>query len=595
MSTEALGLLRTAADEARRHDRPDLVERLENERARLTNGAWNVLVAGEFKSGKSAFVNALLGVEVCGADPVDFTQVPTFVRYGEAPGATLLYDDEAVPSKPVPIRAASRFACTGTDGEGRRLRAVEVTLPRALLRDGLVLIDTPGLGGGFSAAQAAATMRAMSMADAVVMVSDAAQEYTAADIALLRRACGLTKNILGVLAKIDLYPQWTRIRDLNVGHLARAGLDIALVPVSSVLREYAIDEEDRAVNAESGFADVARRLRETMHAGREARSGGRTAAALRTSLGQVAEVLETEYEALSRPDEQAATRRRLDEATARADRLHALGARWSNVINDRFTELKAHVERDLRGRVLLLEEESTAKIRTGNPARDWPDIVEWLYERTNEELTEAHATMLAEVGDIDREVAEIFRHDATAISTLAGDGPPAAGDALKLAPFGRRDAGRLEIGMQAARGWSLSSSVVTTVLVATLHPGLLVVLPITLALGSVFAWRAVRTYKAQRLEQARSEALHLVGKYLRQAQSDATWSATSILRHARTGMRDFYQDRADELRTTAYRERAALERAQAPASADRAGETAQDLRRVRQLLRATESLLGPAS
>ena len=40
------------------------------EAARLASGPWHVLIAGEFKKGKSALVNALLGVPVCSADPV---------------------------------------------------------------------------------------------------------------------------------------------------------------------------------------------------------------------------------------------------------------------------------------------------------------------------------------------------------------------------------------------------------------------------------------------------------------------------------------------------------------------------------------------
>jgi GTP-binding protein EngB required for normal cell division len=581
MADATVTLLEDSIAEARRQGRDDLVRRLTAERDQLTAGTWNVLVAGEFKAGKSAFVNALLGVEICGADPVDFTQVPTFVRYGPRPRATLLPS-----SAEVPVRAAARYARTGLDPHGERLTAVEVELPRALLREGLVLIDTPGLGGGFAGAQAAATMRAMSMADAVIVVCDASQEYTAADVELLTRAAELGPQLLAVLTKTDFYPEWPRIRDLNLGHLRDAGLDLDILPVSSLLRECAIDDGDRALNAESGFPDVVRRLRRTMRTGRAGRSAGRAAAAARSSLSQVADMLATEQAALvpagaGPPAERPAPPR-------------VPGNRWLNLVNDRFDDIRAHVEQDLQQRTQALEEEVTERVRTADPAKEWGEILPWVYERTNDELTQVHASMLDKLRDVDREIAELFALETTDVTTFTrGAGPPGAGDAFKLGTPGKREAGRLEIGMQAARGWSLSSSVVTTVLVATLHPGLLVVLPITVALGSAFAWKAVRGYKSQRLEQARNEALRMVASYLHHARSEAARSAASILRHSRSGMRDFYQDRAEELQTTAMLERAALQRG--PGDPHRATESARELERVRALLRTAEQLLGPAA
>src|SRR5207248_3048024 len=125
----------------------------------VTSGAWHVLVAGEFKKGKSALVNALLGVPVCGTDAVSFTAVPTIIRYGAAPAAEIVLDSGQ--RRRIDPAQAAHYATEGAVGEEARLEAVEVELPRELLRGGLVLIDTPGIGGGFAAAAAASTMRAM--------------------------------------------------------------------------------------------------------------------------------------------------------------------------------------------------------------------------------------------------------------------------------------------------------------------------------------------------------------------------------------------------------------------------------------------------
>src|SRR5205814_383597 len=105
-------------------------------------------------------------------------------------------------------------------------------------------------------------------------------------------------------------------------------------------------------------------------------------------------------------------------------------------------------------------------------------------------------------------VGRLFDGEVAMIGHLTGGAVqrPTAGDAFRLDQLSVRNPGKLELGMHAARGWSLSSSVITTLVVATLHPGFLVVLPITAALGTVFAVKAVHGFKTARIEAARRVA-----------------------------------------------------------------------------------------
>jgi hypothetical protein len=205
--------------------------------------------------------------------------------------------------------------------------------------------------------------------------------------------------------------------------------------------------------------------------------------------------------------------------------------------------------------------------------------------------------MLALIDEIGEEVATLFEDEAADIgqATAGVQQPPTAGDGFRLEQLRTRSPGRLELGMHAARGWSLSSSVVTTLLVTTLHPGLLVVLPITAVLGTVFAIKAVRGVKTARLEAARNEALRSVIGYLNQARVDANRAAVHILRNSRSHIRDYYLDRANELVATAQAERAAALRAadvDAHGARRRVAETATDLARVASLLDAADQAVG---
>ena len=69
------------------------------------------------------------------------------------------------------------------------------------------------------------------MADAVIFVSDASQEFTGPEIEFLQTARRMCPNVVCVLTKIDFYPAWRKIRDLNVEHLKRAGSVRAAVRV----------------------------------------------------------------------------------------------------------------------------------------------------------------------------------------------------------------------------------------------------------------------------------------------------------------------------------------------------------------------------
>lgn len=586
MNEEILQLLDAAIAETRRLGRADLAGRLASQRDQVTSGAWHVLVAGEFKKGKSALVDALLGVPVCGADAAAFTSVPTIIRYGTEAGAEIVLDSGQ--RRRVDVRAAGRYAVSGTAEGDIPLQAVEVALPRELLRDGLVLVDTPGIGGGFAAAQAAATMRAMSLADCVLIVSDASQEYTAAEVEFLRRAEEICPHLLCLLTKTDFYPEWQKILEINRGHLRRAGLKVEILPVSAALREEAVQSGDQALNGESGFPALVARLRGQLAVQRTERSAGPAADAVRSCMRQVAGTLSAEHEALTRPEQRTAAIARADRVQERARTLVAPSSRWLNVVNDRFADLQSTVEEDLQARIRKLDTEAAQRIRTGDPHRQWAEFVPWLYERTNDELTDCHRHLLALVDDIATEVAGLFADDAADLGRIAGGvSPPTAGEGFALQKLTVGGTGKLELAMHAARGWSLSSSVITTMLVATLHPGLLVILPITAALGSVFGVKAVHGFKTARLEQGRNEALRSVANYLNQARVDANRAALNILRHARSQLRDYYLDRANELAATADATQRAV-RADVGTSRQRASETANDLARVRSLLTAAE-------
>jgi hypothetical protein len=272
LGTQALLLLDRAVAQVERLGRHDLADHLRRERRRIVEPTCQVLVVGEFKKGKSALVNALLDATLCAVDAHVATAVPTVVRYGPTLSATVLLrtDDAAAadsgptPVKRLPIALAEVQTAATERGEATsqgRIQSVEIEVQRDLLRSGLVLIDTPGMFGGLTAAHAATTLRALAMADAVIFVSDAGQEYSAPELELLQQVAASCPTVICALTKTDFYQEWRRILELDRAHLRRAGIEYEVLPLAAPLRHHALRTADPDLDAESGYPALSEYLR----------------------------------------------------------------------------------------------------------------------------------------------------------------------------------------------------------------------------------------------------------------------------------------------------------------------------------------------
>ena len=124
-------------------------------------------------------------------------------------------------TRPSPRPSPSTNSAVGcrsaaTPGNEKRVERVEITAPSAILRQGLALVDTPGMGG-LGAGHAAATLSFLPFADGLILASDASAELSAPEVEFLQRAVELCPTVLFAQTKTDLYPAWERIVDINQG------------------------------------------------------------------------------------------------------------------------------------------------------------------------------------------------------------------------------------------------------------------------------------------------------------------------------------------------------------------------------------------
>ena len=216
---------------AKSEQRADLVNDLEPAINRFELGLFRLVVMGEIKKGKSSFVNALLGeadLFPVSSDVANSTVIKAL--YGPEKKVKVFFlPDVDTDRRPEPKEIqASDLPAYGTE-EGnknntKRVDFIGIELPHPLLRDGLVIIDTPGVGGLFRAHRDI-TWRYAPNADAICFVLDSTESVISQDeIAFLKElTTKVTRKIFFVQTKIDAadVEQWQGWEKRNKQHLAK--------------------------------------------------------------------------------------------------------------------------------------------------------------------------------------------------------------------------------------------------------------------------------------------------------------------------------------------------------------------------------------
>jgi hypothetical protein len=561
----ALSVVDLATRASTAYDRSDLAKRLAQAKKRLLEPSFHVFVVGEYKQGKSTLVNTLLNTSICPVDDDIATSAPTAVRYGEEPRAAVLFrppDEGATPAAsgvdeaPEPIReqipvdqVAAYVSEASNPANQRRVHAVEVSLPVKLLADGLVLVDTPGVGG-LGSAHSATTMAALPMADAVLLASDASQEFTAPELEFLQTARRMCPNVLCVLTKIDFYPAWRTIRDLNTGHLARHGIEAPLLCVSSALRLAALrNDGGEELDEESGFSELVRYLQNDIVANAE-KLTVRTAA---NDVVSVATLLTSQFETERRALEATEAQTTVDDLTQlqeKAARLKSIQSKWQQALADGISDLTADLDHDLRGRVRQITKEADDAIDASDPAETWDEFEPWLRRRAAAEVVQTYAFLHSRANELTLRVADYFEEDGEGLTVRPDIMDPTrmvsqidAKTDIDTKTMGRGEA--LLSGMRGGYGGVLMFGMLGSMLA-----GISLLNPATAAVGFFMGRKAVKQEKERQLTMRRNQAKSAHRKYTDEVNFVVMKDARDTLRRVQRQLRDFYSTRAQELQKT---------------------------------------------
>lgn len=575
---------------ARAAGRDDLVGRLEKVAVRVRDPRHRIVVTGLRGQGKSRFVNALLGLDVCRVGDDTTTVLPLQLSYGPQPLAHLVLADPGADEsrEQIPIADIGTVDHRAPAARGRRIVRIEVELPNQLLSDGVVLIDTPGIGGHGSTC-AAGILGMAAAADAVLVLSDASTELTEPELTFVRQLRELCPTLAVLLTKTDLYPHWQQVMAADRAHLAH--LDVTLLPVSAQLRAHALRLRDAQLGQESGFGALFGFLRDRVVARDQAATRRAVARELSSAAEHLALALGSELVALRDPALGTTAVTELQAARAAAADLQRRTATWQQTLTDGITDLVGDIDHDLRERLREAARTGQEWIDEHDPGRHWAAVAEWLTDTVdtalgdNLLLTHRRAELLAE--RIAAHFAEVGAVELPEVRDLDDDRELAGSGSLAELEPDIGFTGKVLVGMRGSYGGVLMVGLATT------FAGMAMLNPISLGAGLIVGGKAYRDDKSARLARRRAEANAEVRRYLDDVAFQAGKDTKDRLHRIHRALRDHFAGVAERtLRSIDDSLRAAQEAA-TMAAAQRAERTAvleRQLHAVAELRRYADSV-----
>ncbi len=217
-------------------------------KARIAKSGFNLVVAGEFKRGKSSVVNALLGAEVLPVGVVPLTSVATLLTWGAQPAAQVLFQSGERRSIP-PQELGEYVTEKGNPRNEKGVVEAWLAYPSDWLKSGVRLVDTPGIGSVYQH-NTDETYRFLPKADAVLFLLSVDQPVSRMEYDFLKRVREYAGKIFFLLNKTDLLDKddLEESVEFSSGVVAEAmGRAVPVFPISARLALEAQTANDAAL------------------------------------------------------------------------------------------------------------------------------------------------------------------------------------------------------------------------------------------------------------------------------------------------------------------------------------------------------------
>lgn len=241
---ELANLLGDTAGIMQRLDMIQLTKKLSDLSERIKRDNFKIQIVGNFKNGKSTFINSFLGQEILPAYALPCTAVINEVKYGEEKRAIIHFKNPlppVLPSElsPLAVKHIKKYAPgkvppmevaydriedyvvipVGKDPKDMLLESpyerVELFWPLPLLKSGIEIIDSPGLNEHTTRTKV--TMDFLTKSDAIIFVLNATMLCSRDEMTFIEKSLHSNgfKDLFFVVNRFDMIPEAEQERIMN--------------------------------------------------------------------------------------------------------------------------------------------------------------------------------------------------------------------------------------------------------------------------------------------------------------------------------------------------------------------------------------------
>ncbi|MDX2381780.1 MAG: GTPase domain-containing protein [Acidimicrobiia bacterium] len=527
-----------AADLLERARRADLALQTRSIERRVGADVIRVLVAGDFKQGKSSLVNAITGGEPCSTAISVPTAVPTVCHFAAVGEAYVVERGEGEYRR---RRVTDLEAQAAQEGSWPEALTVELGLPSAALESGFEFIDCPPASS--RQASRAATVDAARSADIALMISDTTQSLTEPELALLTELCEVVSTIL-VGTKCDLVPGWRDVLAENVQTIERKSLPSRVVGVAAPLHR--LQSGARASESEeSGIDDLLEAATESSRASKRA-ALDQACAFLVSALSEARDAQARDLAVFGDRD---GLRARVREAEADLERNEALrrpSAAWLRMLDARMAEISASLFEVGSRRLGAVVHAAKRTVGHIDPGKDWDTFEPWLRDAAGDVITTVITEAELRVAVLAQDLAEAFAHPSPGAvrgfsrSTSATDTVPVTLDPSsngRVTRFVREGFATLGSTSGGVLAFATLGGVVSAAILA----------PLAAVIGAGLGGTAVLSDRRSERVALRQRAEEAIDRYGSAVADDLTDVLTSGFAEFKVRTTDAFISRADEL------------------------------------------------
>ncbi|AFZ37950.1 GTP-binding protein HSR1-related protein [Stanieria cyanosphaera PCC 7437] len=349
---QLLSLFQKAINLAKERQELATLTRLKNAAQNLINGKLMAVVAGEFKQGKSSLLDAIL--EEPALFPVDLdiaTNLVSTIAYGKKEEITVLCGDFDRPENIIIERSqiADYVTEKGNKDNHKQARILSIESPNQKLKEGLILVDTPGLGS-LNIEHTQATNTFIVNADVVLFVSDATAPLSTKELDFIRNIHKNCPHIIFIVTKIDAVKNYQEIVESNRQKLAKtlqlAQEIIPIIPVSSRTKLAYLKSQDPEDLEDSNFETLEKQLWQLLNQQRGKILLSRALNELADNLASMQLPLQTEFQSYQKDNQE-----KLDELETQLQKAQNRYKSLSDHNSQWLTQLNYGIQ-DIRKKVL---------------------------------------------------------------------------------------------------------------------------------------------------------------------------------------------------------------------------------------------------